>query len=139
MALHQRELLDEIEETRRNPVMAYLDERLCRYAAARLERRHGERLIRQVLEALSHIEAFPPASLLWNAPHEDVPLHCFFRVRREPVFKLVKIERGSLTVEVTVEHGRVPKRLTTRESFLLFRDRFGKLVARRETRPGLLS
>ena len=128
MAHYQRELLVEIEEARRNPVVAYLEERLSRYTAARLERRHGERLVRQVLVGLSNLEGFPPANLLWNAGHRDVPLHCFFRIRREPVFRLMRLEPGPLTVAVTLEHGRAAKRFTTREELVLHRDRHGRLV-----------
>ena len=87
MTIHQQRLLVEIAEGRENPVLSCLDEKLSRYAANRLERRHGERLIRMVLGALADIENFPPADLLWNAGHPDVPLHCFFRLRREPVFR----------------------------------------------------
>jgi hypothetical protein len=129
MSCHQRDLLSEIEQARRNPLLAYFDEHLSRYLVARLERNYGELLIRQVLAALSNLAGFPPANLLWNAGHRDVPLHCFFRIRREPVFRLVQLETGPLTVSVTVEHGKASKRLTTREEFLLHRDRFGNLVA----------
>lgn len=129
MRYHQQCLLVEIAEARRNPVLAYLDERLSRHAAAKLERRHGEGLIRNVLGALAALEGFPPAQQLWNARHRDVPLHCFFRVRREPVFRITRLETEPLIVNVTVEHGRAPKRHTTREEFLLHKDRFGQLVA----------
>ena len=127
MAIHQRRLLVEIAEARSNPVLAYLDEKLSKFAASRLERRHGERLIRMVLRALSDIQDFPPADLLWNANHPDVPLHCFFRVCREPVFRLLRITMSPLGVTVIVEHGRASKRSTTRREIHLLRDRFGKL------------
>ena len=129
MRYHQQLLLVEIAEARRNPILAYLDERLSRHAAARLERRHGERLIRDVLRALAALEGFPPAQQLWNAQHRDVPLHCFFRVRREPVFRITRLEAEPLLVNVTVEHGRSSKRHTSREEFVLHKDRFGRLVA----------
>ena len=58
MAIHQRRLLVEIAEVRQNPVLAYLDEKLGKFAAGRLERRYGERLIRMVLRALADIENF---------------------------------------------------------------------------------
>ena len=59
MTIHQQRLLVEISEARENPVLSYLDEKLSRFAANRLERRHGERLIRMVLGALADIENFP--------------------------------------------------------------------------------
>ena len=129
MSYHQRLLLVEIAEARRNPVRSYLEERLNRFAAARLERRHGERLVRQVLVALGRMEGFPLANLLWNASHRDVPLHCFFRTRREPVFRILRLQREALMVSVVLEHGRAPKRHTTREEVRLRRDRHGGLVA----------
>ncbi len=129
MAIHQQRVLAEIAEARQNPVVAYLDEKLSKLAAARLERRHGERLIRQVLSALAEMEHFPPSDLLWNANHRDVPLHCFFRLRREPVFRLIKIEMQPITVNVLLEHGRAAKRHTTRQEVQLMRDRFGNLSA----------
>ena len=129
MTIHQQRLLVEIVEARENPVLAYLDEKLSRYAAYRLERRHGERLIRMVLKALADIDGFPPADLLWNANHPDVPLHCFFRIRREPVFRLIRITMDPLGVTVVIEHGRAAKRHATREEIHLMRDRFGLLSA----------
>lgn len=129
MGIHHQRLLVEIAEARENPLRAYLDEKLSRFAAARLERRHGEGLVRQVLAALAEIDQFPPADLLWNAGHRDVPLHCFFRLRREPVFRVIRIEREPLVVKVVLEHGRAAKRHTTRQEILLHRDRFGNLSA----------
>jgi hypothetical protein len=129
MAIHQQRLLVEIAEARQNPVLAYLDEKLSRFAAMRLERRHGERLVRQVLSALAEIDRFPPADLLWNASHRDVPLHCFFRLRREPVFRVIRIDLEPLVVRVVLEHGSAAKRHTTRQEILLHRDRFGNLRA----------
>ncbi|MCH2064684.1 MAG: hypothetical protein MK194_13245 [Roseibacillus sp.] len=129
MTIHQQRLLVEIAEARENPVLSYLDEKLSRFAANRLERRHGERLIRMVLGALAGIENFPPADLLWNAGHPDVPLHCFFRLRREPVFRLIRLTMDPLGVKVIIEHGRASKRDTTRQEIQLLRDRFGNLSA----------
>lgn len=129
MAIHQQRLLVEIAEARQNPVLAYLDEKLSRFAASRLESRHGERLIRQVLTALAEIENFAPADLLWNAGHRDVPLYCFFRLRREPVFRLIRLKIDPLIVTAVVEHGRAAKRHTTRQEIQLLRDRYGNLRA----------
>ena len=129
MRIHQQRLLTEIVEARANPVMAYLDLKRSKFAAALLERRHGARLIRQVLSALADLEGFQPAELLWNASHRDVPLHCFFRMRREPIFRLIRITMDPLTVTVVIAHGRAAKRHTTRQELLLVRDRFGNLSA----------
>ena len=129
MVIHQKRLLVEIAEARVNPLLSCLDEKLSRYAARRLERRHGERLIRMVLGALADIEHFPPADLLWNAGHPDVPLHCFFRLRREPVFRLLRITADPLGLRVLIEHGRASKRHTTRQEIQLVRDRIGRLSA----------
>ena len=82
-----------------------------------------------VLGALADIDNFPPADLLWNAAHPDVPLHCFFRLRREPVFRLIRLKVDPLGVKVLIEHGRAAKRQTTRQEIQLVRDRFGRLSA----------
>ena len=128
MSVHQQRLLLEIAEARKRPALSFLDEKLSRYVASRLERRHGEKIIRMVLRALADIDGFPPADLLWNAEHSDVPLHCFFRLRREPVFRLISLTVDPLGVKVVIEHGRAAKRRTTRQEIQLFRDRFGKLT-----------
>ncbi|MEO1824237.1 MAG: hypothetical protein ABGZ31_00900 [Roseibacillus sp.] len=129
MSVHQQRLLVEIAEARKSPALSFLDEKLSRYAASRLERRHGAKIIRMVLRALADIDGFPPADLLWNAEHPDVPLHCFFRLRREPVFRLISLTVDPLGVKVVIEHGRAAKRHTTRQEIQLLRDRFGKLTA----------
>ena len=133
MTVHQQRLLVEIAEARKYPVRSSLDERLSRFAARRLERRHGEKIIRMVLGALADIDNFPPADLLWNAAHPDVPLHCFFRLRREPVFRLIRLKVDPLGVKVLIEHGRAAKRQTTRQEIQLVRDRFGRLSAGSES------
>ena len=128
MSVHQQRLLVEIAEARKSPSLSFLDEKLSRYVASRLERRHGAKIIRMVLRALADIDGFPPADLLWNAEHPDVPLHCFFRLRREPVFRLISLTVDPLGVKVVIEHGRAAKRHTTRQEIQLLRDRFGKLT-----------
>ena len=128
MSVHQQRLLLEIAEARKRPALSFLDEKLSRYVASRLERRHGEKIIRMVLRALADIDGFPPADLLWNAEHSDVPLHCFFRLRREPVFRLISLTVDPLGVKVVIEHGRAARRHTTRQEIQLLRDRFGKLT-----------
>ncbi|NNC88095.1 MAG: hypothetical protein HKN82_06500 [Akkermansiaceae bacterium] len=127
MSMHQHHLMIEIAEARRNPLAAYVDDRLSKRAAHRLERRHGERFVRLVLSALGEIPGFPPSNLLWNAGHRDVPLHCFLRVRREPVFRVIRIDTHPVVVKVLVEHGAARKRDTTREEITFRRNRFGKL------------
>jgi hypothetical protein len=127
MAMHQHHLLVEIAEARRNPIAAYVDDKLSKRAAARLERRHGEGFVRQVLVAMGEIPGFPPSNLLWNAGHQDVPLHCFMRVRREPVFRILRIDVQPVMIKVLVEHGAARKRDTTREEVSLRRNRWGKL------------
>jgi hypothetical protein len=89
MALHQRELIGEIEEERQHPAAALLERLLAGRAAGKLQKRYGGRLVREVLAALGDVEGFPAARWLWNAMHADVPLHCFLRMRREPVFRLL--------------------------------------------------
>ena len=46
----------------------------------------------RALGTLGAIETFPPAQILWNAGHADVPLHCFFRSKIEPVFRITRLE-----------------------------------------------
>jgi hypothetical protein len=77
MALHAKELIAEMEEDYQNPAAAWIETLLARRAASRLVRKHGSRLLREVLIALAELEEFPPAKRLWNAAHPDVPLHCF--------------------------------------------------------------
>ena len=126
-ALHQREMIAEIEEMKRNPLAAYVEELLIRREAAKIRRLHGEGLAREVFVALADVPDFPPALLLWNADHRDVPFQCFFRFRREPVFRLLELRNNGLSVTVEVEYGSTNRKLATRETFVLHRsvgDRF---------------
>jgi hypothetical protein len=129
MALHARELIAEMEEDYQNPAAAWIERLMVRRAAGRLIRRHGSRLLREVLVALSEVDGFPPARLLWNASHPDLPLDCFLRMRREPVFRIARIEHRSDEIEVTTEHGDAGRGRATRALFLLKRDEFWKLKA----------
>lgn len=122
MAAHARELIVEIEEDWRNTAAAWIESLLTRQAAGRLARRHGGGLVREILVALAELEDFPPARYLWNADHPDVPLHCFLRMRREPVFRIVQIKRRDEMIEVRVEHGDSRRGRGTRETFILRRD-----------------
>lgn len=127
MALHAQELIEEMEEDHRNPAAAWIETLLARRAAGRLVRRHGGRLVREILAALSDVPDFPAVRHLWNATHPDVPLHCFLRIRREPVFRIDSIDTGGGDVRVTIEHGLAAKGKGTRRAFLLRRDAEWKL------------
>lgn len=136
LAWHARELIEEMIDDRLHPAAAWVEQALARRAAARLARRHGERRLRAVLAALSEVQGFPPARWLWNAPHPDVPLHCFLRIRREPVFRIRELAHDNGTLVVTVEHGARQARASTRERFTLVHTRDGNLsVATRQTLP----
>ncbi len=122
MALHARGLIQELETERKNPKTSYL-ERLRNFAAARkLVRKCGKARLREILGAMGRIEGFPPAQILWNAGHTDVPLHCFFRSRIEPVFRITRMKVEAMKVEVEVEYGPNDKKATVRETIVLRRD-----------------
>lgn len=82
----------------------------------RLLRRCGRRVLRDVLTALAELENFPPAARLWNAGHEDVPLECFIRWGRAPVFRIREILAKNDTVHLLLEYGGGPvkERMTFR-------------------------
>lgn len=127
MAVHARGLIEQMEDERKNPKTSYL-ERLRNFASARkLSRKHGSKTVREVLRALGQIEGFPPAQILWNAGHTDVPLHCFFRSRIEPVFRVTRLAVEPMKVEIDVEYGAHDKKLTTRESIVFQRNAFLEL------------
>lgn len=127
MALHARELIQEMEEDRQNPAAAWIESLLARRAAGRLIRQHSARLLREVLVALAEVPDFPPVRFLWNAAHPDVPLHCFLRIRKEPVFRILDLKSKSGEIHVLVEHGDGAKGKGTRRSFVLRRDPSWKL------------
>jgi hypothetical protein len=87
-------------------------------------------LVREVLVALADVRDFPPARYLWNASHPDVPIHCFFRMRREPVFRILSLEARAGEFRVVIEHGAAAKGKGTRQAFLLARNEHWKLTAR---------
>ena len=68
-----------------------------------------------------------PAQWLWNANHQHVPLFCFLRLRREPVFRLTNIVNEAGIVTVTIEYGPADKHETVREEFVLTHKRHGGL------------
>jgi hypothetical protein len=125
MSFHAKGLIEEAIEAHENPLAAWWESLLARKMASRLAARHGERRVRQVLAALADIPDFFPAQWLWNASHPDVPLFCFLRLRKEPVFRVVKIESQAGVVHVTVEYGSAGKGEATRESFILRHRRTG--------------
>lgn len=129
MAVHARELIAEIEEDHQNPAAAWIESLLARQAAGRLVRRHGSRLLREVLVALAEVPDFAPARYLWNAAHPDVPLHCFLRIRRVPVFRILHLDRGRDSIEVLVEYGAAGRGRGTRRRFQLTRDDHWRLRA----------
>ena len=129
MALHARELIREMEDDYQNPAAAWIEGLLARRAAGRLQRRHGARLLREVLGALAEVPDFPAVRHLWNAAHPDVPLHCFLRMRREPVFRILSIDSKPGEITVIIEHGEAAKGKGTRRTFILKRDAHWKLRA----------
>jgi len=122
MAMHARELISEMEDDWLDPATAWIEHLLARQSMRRLVRRHGARLMREALIALSEVADFPPARYLWNAAHPDVPLHCFLRMRREPVFRITGFSRQEDVVEIITEHGAARRGLATRRKFVLRRD-----------------
>jgi hypothetical protein len=122
LAVHARELIREMEDDHQNPAAAWIEGLLARQAVRTLTRRHGKCLLREVLVALSEVPDFPPARYLWNASHPDVPLHCFLRIRREPVFRIARLVTREHFVELIVEHGAAGRGRGTRQSLTLRRD-----------------
>ena len=55
MAVHARELISEMEEDYQNPAAALIENLLARRAVRRLARRHGGRLLREILIALADV------------------------------------------------------------------------------------
>lgn len=110
MAIHARELIAEIVEDHQNPLAAWIEARLAKSAVNRLLQKHTAFRIREILTALSDAPDFPLAKYLWNAPHPDVPLHCFFRMRRKPLFQILSIREDADTTEIHVEIFRTRNR-----------------------------
>jgi len=57
-----------------------------------------------------------------------VPLHCFIRMRKEPVFRIKDLQVTGPRVTIKVEHGSNQGKLTVREEIALRRNRIGELV-----------
>lgn len=134
MAVHARYLIEEMEEQRRNPVAAYFDFLLNERAARKLARRHGEAEVREVLAALAELPEFPPAVYLWNAMHDDVPLHCFLRTRQTPVLRILHLEITRMRSQIEVEYGAARGKRTRREAFELRRNWRGELFVEERRR-----
>jgi hypothetical protein len=121
MAIHARELIAEMEEDHQNPAAALLEQLLARRASSKLARKHGGRVVREVLHALSEVADFPPSKYLWNALHPDVPLHCFLRMRRVPIFRIVSMEKKGESVFVETQHGSAEKGESVHRKFTMKR------------------
>lgn len=122
MAVHARELIAEMEEDHRNPAAAWLETLLARRMMGRFVRRHGSRLMREILMAISTVEDYAPARYLWNASHPDVPLHCFLRMRREPVLRIAAVDHQPDEISVIIEHGDASRGRASKRLFVLRRD-----------------
>lgn len=136
MAFHARGLIEEVIEAHENPLAAWWESVLARKVASRLAARHGEKRVRAIFAALAEVPDFLPAQWLWNALHPDVPLFCFLRLRKEPVFRLASVRNQAGIVTVVVEYGSTDRKLVTREEFVLTHKRTGGLevTKRREAK-----
>lgn len=128
MQVHQRVLIDDIHQAGRDPDLSWFDEVMNRRAARHLDKTYGEDIVRETLVALSEAPDFPPASQLWNADHKLLPLYVFLRMKRAPVFRIIKMEVLPQMVGIAVEYGRSKKGECIKEEFTLRRNRQGELV-----------
>jgi hypothetical protein len=125
---HALEIIEEMEEDHLNPLEAFMEQMLCRRAASKLLKQHEEALIREVLQALSELDEFQPGRWLWNAAHPHLPLHAFFRSKREPFFRVLSMEAMPQLVTVTVEYSSAKgSSMLHKEEIRLRRDRRGQL------------
>jgi hypothetical protein len=137
MAEHALGLIREMEEDRRNPAAAWIEALRCRAAVTALVARHSGRLVREVLIALSEVPGFPPALQLWNAAHPDVPLHCFIRVKRPPMFRITSMRNDGKELRVSIEWSNGENPEVRRSRFRMRRDGSWKLKALPDShRPG---
>lgn len=102
---HHEQLLEEVEEAHEDPKRTWLEGLLARRLASRWAERHGERRLRHIFAALAELPDFEPAHYLWNALHPDVPLHCFFRLRRPPVIRLLRLRNRHGRLHALIEYG----------------------------------
>lgn len=123
LALCARELIDEMEEDYQNPAAALLETLLARRAIRRLLRHYDRNLIREVFVAVSNLVDFPPARYLWNASHPDVPLHCFLRMRRAPMFRIKSLRTiAHQRYELVCSFSTAEQSRRVTQSFVLTRD-----------------
>ena len=122
MAVHGRLLIAEMEYESENLQESWLERWRCRHHASRLANRHGETRLRDVLHTLSLLPDFPPCNLLWNAAHTHVPLYCFFRLKRPPIFMIRLMRCLNTYVEVEVEYSNEEEQ-RVREKMILERGR----------------
>ncbi len=137
MAVHARGLIEEMQEAHKNPIAAYIEQLRNRATAARLSGRHGGARVREVLVALGEIPNFPPAQILWNADHEDVPLHCFFRTKHDPVFRVLRLKIKPMEAKVAVEYGSTTENDIVKETILLKRNLLHRLEMVERKQSGL--
>lgn len=134
MAEHQAAIIKEAEEERLNPIASYLDRVMNKRMAKKLINLHGEANLRELLLALSEMPDFLPAGFLWNINHWDLPLHCFIRNKRAPVFRIKEVFVKSSRAMMLIEHGSAKKKETQREKIHFERHWRGemKVVSREE-------
>ncbi|MFM2171295.1 MAG: hypothetical protein RI957_1524 [Verrucomicrobiota bacterium] len=123
MAIHARTLIAEIQLEWEFPLETRLEQWRNRHHASRLASRHGERRVREVFHALAELENFPPAALLWNASHTHVPLHCFIRTKRAPLFRVKKMNTTAVSATIWVEYNEGGASELVREKIHLIRNR----------------
>jgi hypothetical protein len=134
MAIHARALISEMEVEWEFPLETRLEQWRNRHHASRLTVKHGERRIREVFHALAELENFAPAALLWNASHAHVPLHCFIRTKRAPLFRVKKMNTTAVSATIWVEYNEGEGRELVTEKFHLVRNRKWVLeVVKRES------
>ncbi len=123
MSVHAHQLIDEMEIQHSHPVESLIEQWRNRKQASRLASKHGERCVREVFHALSELDDFPPAQLLWNAAHPHVPLFCFIRMQSHPLFRVVEMQSSPANITIEVEYTRHKNDLRTKEKFHLVRNR----------------
>ncbi|MFL2480451.1 MAG: hypothetical protein ACJ0K4_12950 [Verrucomicrobiales bacterium] len=127
MSFHAEELIEEMEEQRRNPLEAFVESIRNRRFAHSLARKHGEAAVREIFTALADVAGFPPARLLWNAGHRHVPLYCFLRLGCEPLFRVRSLEVKKRSARIDLEYQFDGARRLTREMFSFKRGWHGNL------------
>lgn len=122
MALHARDLIEEMVDDHENPIKAYIERMRNKSAVKKLTRQHGGSRVREIFTAMGQITDFPPAHLLWNASHQGMPLYCFVRMKAEPIFRIKQMDVSSMRVVVSVEYGENDKQNMSKETLVLQRD-----------------